>query len=514
MLSCRECETGDVYACTAYLLKNETAELFFDSSSNHDFVAADSSTATAVPQRLSSFQLKPVSNFLSPVPNEIRQDDIAGEDSCRKTKRSLRYPTSVIEANLSELYPELYPELPGSKPVRRTQSCPKQPYSSARRYLKPQPVGYPQSQSHGHNFSKRSYDTSGNFNMTPSNATSNLQSDNIADLETVLQSLDMSPTEVALPPAPYNTVEDNLGGPSAASQQEEILGQLFLHHVAKSPLSKNSGASSESSGKFIESPFKNESDKPNRNVRQILRSPGMGSSHNSDSRKVEMKCRSSDSREVPGTCRSGTTVTSVSAVLNASGDVSPGAVVVRTPSASKDERRSHTSSIVIEPLKVDDAVNRKPGLFPTEAELLVTLAPEKKDSKDSFRPVSCYDNLASCSSELNTPFQLDNNQNVQKSTKYTLSGTAHQPELEMPSGVQLPRQDSDVDRWQCKQCTYLNPAELMQCEMCGTMCVTVQSMMMPSFVGLQCPYCTFMNEIDATDCKMCNAVLKGMSTYI
>lgn len=72
--------------------------------------------------------------------------------------------------------------------------------------------------------------------------------------------------------------------------------------------------------------------------------------------------------------------------------------------------------------------------------------------------------------------------------------------------------NSEVRRWQCTHCTFLNGGGRDICEMCSKSRVIVEQKM--EIGGSQCPKCTLVNPRESTNCQACEESLKDSPTYI
>ena len=68
--------------------------------------------------------------------------------------------------------------------------------------------------------------------------------------------------------------------------------------------------------------------------------------------------------------------------------------------------------------------------------------------------------------------------------------------------------------WQCKACTFANPANKKVCEMCGKSRAPAPEVAALLSGGSQCPRCTYVNSIGSLMCKVCMQDLQGSPTYI
>ena len=68
--------------------------------------------------------------------------------------------------------------------------------------------------------------------------------------------------------------------------------------------------------------------------------------------------------------------------------------------------------------------------------------------------------------------------------------------------------------WQCKTCTFANPASKKVCEMCGKSRMPGPEAAPLLSGGSQCPRCTYVNSIGSLMCKVCMQDLQGSPTYM
>ncbi|KAL4712605.1 hypothetical protein ACJJTC_007200 [Scirpophaga incertulas] len=73
--------------------------------------------------------------------------------------------------------------------------------------------------------------------------------------------------------------------------------------------------------------------------------------------------------------------------------------------------------------------------------------------------------------------------------------------------------NSELDKWECGTCTFINGNSVSACEMCGKSKRGPEIQPLTSG-GRECPTCTLVNKRDATVCDACSTSLEHCPTYI
>lgn len=163
----------------------------------------------------------------------------------------------------------------------------------------------------------------------------------------------------------------------------------------------------------------------------------------------------------------------------------------------------------IKSTNLDEAIN---NLIVSDRPLKINEALEKYKENDRDRrkqeeikknsnttPTSSYENLSKTK-----------HASKQKVTKEKTVKTSKKSKAS--AEIAVSNVNTEVNKWQCGHCTFLNEECRDICEMCSKSKVSVEQQM--EIGGSQCPKCTLVNPRESTNCQACGESLRESATYI